>query len=58
MLLPLQPMIAAAKLRSVFFVRVKAEKSFPQPEGAPFLISSRSIMHRDSCWHTNILIVG
>jgi hypothetical protein len=34
------------------------EKSFPQPEGAPFLISSRSIMHRDSCWHTNILIVG
>jgi hypothetical protein len=34
------------------------DKSFPQPEGAPFLISSRSIMHRDSCWHTNILIVG
>jgi hypothetical protein len=34
------------------------EKSFPQPEGAPFLISNRSIMHRDSCWHTNVLIVG
>jgi hypothetical protein len=37
---------------------VKLEKSFPQLEGAPFLISNRSITHRDSCWHTNVLIVG
>jgi hypothetical protein len=37
------------EVREMKMVLFGFEKSFPQPEGAPFLISNRSIMHRDSC---------